>query len=131
MWGGQAAFTYTDNAVAAQAAAFSKYMGPNNTDRDGESARFCVYAQRYFLLSERYANTKFPLAMTGILFNFQNPGKQFTIVDTLFYTKPVANPPVFNDFLATPGKILNQFNVTTIENLVTVLGQILPKRIDR
>ncbi|KAF2281160.1 FAD-binding domain-containing protein [Westerdykella ornata] len=104
MWGGQAAFTYTESAIAAQAAAFSKYMGANNTDRD---------------------------AMTGLLFNFQNPGKQFSIVNTLFYTKPVADPPVFKDFLATPGQIVNQFSITTMEKVVALLGQLLPKSVDR
>ncbi|KAA8651066.1 FAD-binding oxidoreductase [Aspergillus tanneri] len=78
MWGGMILFNYTDSIVDHQAQDFSNFMDPTNFDSAADMA---------------------------VILNFEDGS--FSIGNFLFYTKPVANPPVYQPFTSLPSPIFD------------------------
>ena len=128
MWGGQVAFKYTQEALDAQAKAFSEYISPQNTDLKGGS--LCTLLAN-LPRTRCIANCRYTLAMMAMIHVFQNPNKTYSLANALFHTGGIANPPVFAKFLATPGQVANQVASGSLADIVGAFGKTLPKSIDR
>ncbi|KAL7911482.1 hypothetical protein GGI35DRAFT_477200 [Trichoderma velutinum] len=102
MLGGIIAYNYSQSVVEAHAEAFSNLMLPQNFD---------------------------DAAMLSIIIGYQNPGG-FSIADSLFYVEPVANPPVYEPFLALPA-LENTLALDTVAGIVDSFGKVLPSTLDR
>ncbi|KAL8703227.1 MAG: hypothetical protein Q9201_003585 [Fulgogasparrea decipioides] len=102
MWGGVINFNYTKEVIASQAKAFSDFMTPKNFDNAAD---------------------------VGIILGFAN--NTFHVGDSLFYTKPIANPPVFKQFLDIPSLPGNTLSLDNVANTVTSFGRFLPDKLSR
>lgn len=102
MWGGVIAFNYTRSVLDAQAKAFSNFMDPKNFD---------------------------DAADMGIILGFHNG--TFAVANSLFYTEPMANPPVFQPFTSIPSLVPNTLALNTVSDVVTQFGRLLPPQATR
>lgn len=99
MWGGGLSFNYTPEVLNAQAKAFSSFMEPENFD---------------------------DAADMGVALVFQNPGPVYAVGNSLFYVKPVANPPVYQPFTSIPNPIGTSLRLTNVSDLAIEAGGTLP-----
>ena len=99
MWGGGLSFNYTPEVLDAQAKAFSSFMEPENFD---------------------------DAADMGVALVFQNPGPVYAVGNSLFYVKPVANPPVYLPFTSIPNPIGTSLRLTNVSDLAIEAGGTLP-----
>ncbi|PYI00699.1 FAD-binding domain-containing protein [Aspergillus sclerotiicarbonarius CBS 121057] len=102
MWGGIIMYNYTASNVAAQAQAFTNFMNPSNFDSAAEMA---------------------------VLVNYEDGA--FTIGNSLFYTKPVANPKVYQAFTSLPSPTFDDLSFNNVSGMVTKFGSFLPTSADR
>lgn len=102
MWGGTNQLNYTPAVLDAQAAAFSDFMRPENFD---------------------------DAADVGVLLGFANG--DFFILNTLFYSAPVPNPPCFANFTSINGITTRSVNLTTVAERVAEDGLIVPVSVPR
>ena len=102
MWGGLLLYNYTDSLVDAQAQAFSNFM---------DSAHFDSAADM------------------DVILNFENGG--FAIGDALFYSKPVANPEVYQEFMSLPSPVIDTIGFNNVSGMVTEFGVYLPSALNR
>ncbi|THC87606.1 hypothetical protein EYZ11_012949 [Aspergillus tanneri] len=87
MWGGMILFNYTDSIVDHQAQDFSNFMDPTNFDSAADMA---------------------------VILNFEDGS--FSIGNFLFYTKPVANPPVYQPFTSLPSPIFDNLGFNNVSD---------------
>ena len=104
MWGGVIQFNYTKSVLDAQAKAFSHFMDPKNFD---------------------------DAADMGIILDFQTPSGAYTVENSLFYVKPIANPPVYKPFTSLPSLVPNSLGLTSVSDLVLQFGGSLPSTLGR
>ncbi|PKY04093.1 FAD-binding domain-containing protein [Aspergillus campestris IBT 28561] len=101
MWGGVLLFKYSQAMVDAQAKAFSEYMNPANFDGAADMA---------------------------VIMNFADGG--FSTGDSLFYTKPVVNPPVYRGFTSFPSPVKNTLALNNVSGMVRKFGETLPPKLN-
>lgn len=99
MWGGGLSFNYTPEVLDAHAKAFSGFMNPENFD---------------------------DAADMGVALVFQNPGPVYVVGNSLFYVKPVVNPPVYQPFTSIPNPIGTSLRLTNVSDLAIEAGGTLP-----
>lgn len=104
MWGGGLNFNYTREVLDAHAQAFSDFMDPINFD---------------------------DAADMGVALVFQNPGPVYVVGNSLFYVKPVVNPPVYQPFTSIPNPIGSSLGLTNVSALTSEAGGTLPPGITR
>lgn len=102
MWGGLVLFNYTNQTINAQAQAFSEFMHPANFDSAADM---------------------------GLILNFGDGS--FSLGNSLFYTKPVAYPPVYQPFTSLPSPIFDDLGFNNVSGMVTKFGESLPSTLDR
>ncbi|RAK98439.1 FAD-binding domain-containing protein [Aspergillus ibericus CBS 121593] len=102
MWGGVIMYNYTASTMAAQAKAFTNFMNPDHFDSAAEMA---------------------------VLVNYEDGG--FTIGNSLFYTKPVAYPKVYQPFTSLPAPTFNDLSFNNVSGMVTKFGSFLPTSAER
>ncbi|KAL4974210.1 hypothetical protein BDW66DRAFT_140570 [Aspergillus desertorum] len=101
MWGGLVLFNYTDGIVEAESNAFSTFMDPANFDSAADMA---------------------------VILNFA--AGSFSIGNSLFYTKPIANPPVYQPFTSLPSPIVDNLGFNNVSGMVTKFGDSLPSTVN-
>ncbi|KAL4738957.1 FAD-binding domain-containing protein [Aspergillus similis] len=101
MWGGLVLFNYTDGIVEAEAEAFSTFMDPANFDSAADMA---------------------------VILNFA--AGSFSIGNSLFYTKPIANPPVYQPFTSLPSPVVDNLGFNNVSGMVTKFGDSLPSTLN-
>ncbi len=104
MWGGGLAFSYTKSVLDAQANAFSAFMNPENFD---------------------------DAADMGVALVFQNPGGSYAVGNSLFYTKPVANPPIYQPFTSIPSPLGTSLGNIDVGAMVLEASGVLPANASR
>lgn len=102
MWGGLVLFNYTNQTIDAQAQALSEFMHPANFDSAADM---------------------------GLILNFADGS--FSIGNSLFYTKPVAYPPVYQPFTSMPSPIFDDLGFNNVSGMVTKFGDSLPPTLNR
>ena len=102
MWGGVIQFNYTQSNLDAQAKAFSHFMDSENFDDSADM---------------------------GVILSFS--GGVYTLVNSLFYVEPIANPPTFQPFTSIPSLVPNTLGFNNVADLVIQFGRGLPSRLAR
>ncbi|ORY18401.1 hypothetical protein BCR34DRAFT_529255 [Clohesyomyces aquaticus] len=102
MWGGTTVLNFTPAVLDDEAQAFSDIMRPENFDDAVD---------------------------VGVLLGFQNGA--FFLLNTMFYSAPVANPPIFKNFTKIPGIIAQSLNLSTVSERVIEDGALLPPTVPR
>ncbi|KAL4772454.1 hypothetical protein BDW60DRAFT_187275 [Aspergillus nidulans var. acristatus] len=101
MWGGLVLFNYTDGIMEAESKAFSTFMDPANFDSAADMAVILNFAAGSFLIG-----------------------------NSLFYTKPIANPPVYQPFTSLPSPIVDNLGFNNVSGMVTKFGDSLPSTVN-
>jgi len=96
IWYSLLQYNYTDSVLQAQAEAFSKFMDPTKYDPD---------------------------AMMGVILDYTSSG--FSVIDIMWYTEEVANPPVYNAFTKIPNQV-GVAELMTTDKVVETFGQAIP-----
>ena len=104
MWTGSQSFTYTADTLKAQAQAFSGFMDPRNFD---------------------------DAADMGLALVFQNPGGVKVVGNSLFYTEPIKNPPVYQPFTSIPGALSSGSELTDVGGVIGQTTGTLPPNASR
>jgi hypothetical protein len=101
MWGGLVLFNYTDGIMEAESKALSTFMDPANFDSAADMAVILNFAAGSFLIG-----------------------------NSLFYTKPIANPPVYQPFTSLPSPIVDNLGFNNVSSMVTKFGDSLPSTVN-
>lgn len=100
LWGGALSFNYTPSLVEAHSKGFSDFMDPENFDGDA-SMFFALY--------------------------YQSGGVGRSILDVLFYTRPVPTQPrIFDAFTSIPDPATNTLRLANISDIVSEQPGTLP-----
>ena len=102
MWGGTTQLNFTSKVLDAEAQAFSDIMSPENFD---DAADF------------------------GVLLGFADSA--FFLLNTMFYSAPVANPPLFSNFTSIDGITTRSLNLSTVAERILADGSIVPLTVPR
>ncbi|KAF2121673.1 hypothetical protein BDV96DRAFT_594848 [Lophiotrema nucula] len=102
MWGGTTSLNFTSKALDAEAQAFSDIMRPENFD---------------------------DAADVGVLLGFVNGA--FFLLNTMFYSAPVANPPLFKNFTTISGITAQDLSLSTVADRVLADGSVVPPSVPR
>ncbi|KAG8164549.1 hypothetical protein KVR01_006467 [Diaporthe batatas] len=100
LWGGALSFNYTPSIVDAHSQGFSDFMDPINFD-DAASMFFALF----------YAST----------------GRTRTVLDVLFYARPVTKPTIFDPFTSIETPNSNTLRLASVSDIVSEQPGSLPR----
>ncbi|CAN8104626.1 unnamed protein product [Discula destructiva] len=104
LWGGALSFNYTPAAVEDHTHAFRDFMDPGSFDDD---------ASMFFALF------------------YESDGIGRSILDVLFYARPVPYPAIFDAFTAIPNPTADTLRLANISNIISEQPGDLPVSADR